>query len=242
MDTKNWGLIRSGPEAALGKFASLPIEKAAVEEFQQVYGALYPGLIVREFQVFVKIFQGAWRATTDDEKKAISQHITAIFERDSIEPFKGDWGGLPTFEPGSAKSVALSPVSHQELGRNDPRARPAVVADFDTGTVTIEPRTLLDWLAESLLKCRNRLAVCEREGCTTPYFVKSHARQRFCTPKCADSARQQKKEQWWAENRERFIKKWRQERKAAKRGKGKQTRRGHARRSKHQTRPITKAT
>ncbi len=231
MDARNWELIGLGEEEALWKFASLPIEKAAAEGFCRDWGELYPGVTPRECLGFVKVFQWAWRATTDDEKESVSQNITAIFERDTsllrrLPPFKrhqapaksGEiaWGGLPNLD--------------------DPGRRPAVVADFTTGTVTVKPRTLLDWLAKWLLQYRDSLAICERKGCTTAYYVKTHPRQRFCTPKCADSARQQKKKQWWAENRERFIQKWRQQRKAAKRGKGKQTKAGHARRS-GQTRP-----
>jgi len=90
--------------------------------------------------------------------------------------------------------------------------------NFESGQVTVKPRTLLDWLAKWLLDYRDKLAICEREGCEHPYFVRTHARQRFCSHDCANTVRHEKKERWWAENRDRFLKKCRHERKSARRG------------------------
>ena len=153
--------------------------------------------------------RGHWDAKTKAEKEHLSQHITAIFEReppppDPVIPQGSFWSGLPPIEPKDP---------------DHPRLRPAIVVNFESGQVTVKPRTLLDWLAKSLLDYREKLAICERDGCEHPYFVKPHARQRFCSPDCANSVRQQKKEQWWMENRDRFLKKWRQERKSARRRK-----------------------
>ena len=195
MDAKNLDALALGPEWMLARFANLrtPLE------FLENYGDLHPGLGPREWLVYVKIFQGAWDAKTRDEKEHISRHITAIFEREETEKVKGLLPPLKIKDP------------------DDPRLKPAIVVDFESGQITFKPRTLLDWLAKSLLDCRDKLAICEHEHCEHPYFVKTHARQRFCSHGCANSVRERKKEQWWAENRDRFLKKWRRERKSTKR-------------------------
>jgi hypothetical protein len=197
MDGKNWEAVAHGPERILARFANLrtPLE------FLGKYGDLHPGLGLREYLIYAQIFRQAWDAKTKAQKEYVSQHITKIFEREEMEEMKGLLPPLETKSP------------------DETRLRPAIVADFESGQISIKPRTLLDWLAKWLLEYRDKLAVCERDGCEHPYFVKKHARQRFCSSGCANSMREQKKKQWWAENREPFLKKWRQERKSAKRRK-----------------------
>jgi hypothetical protein len=207
MDAKNMEALTFGPERMLPKLANLAkvpprIIAQAVEEFRSSYGELYPAMFVKEYIICAKVFESAWTAKTPREKEYVNQHIAAFFERENTKEVKG----------------LLPPIEIADP--DDPRRRPALVADFDSGMVTIKPRTLLDWLAKSVLEYRHKLAVCERQGCSHPYFVRIHARQRFCSKECANSVRKTKKERWWTENKERFIKKWRQERKAAKRRKG----------------------
>jgi len=182
----------------LGKLANLGVGSspeafdAEVESFQNAYGELYPSLSSEGYWFCVEfVFRPAWHAKTPEKKESISADITRLLERQGE-----DDPDIPSWTT------------------NDPRFRPGVGADFATGKVEIRPRTLLDWLVKSLLECRDKLAICEREGCSHPYFVKTHARQRFCSPDCANSVRQKKKQQWWAGNRKRFILKWRRQRRA----------------------------
>lgn len=210
MDEKNLAALERGPEWMLAKLANITaknVQKRASEFYKQ-YGDLYPGWGIDHqaevlYTYYASMFRRAWHAETQADREAVSQLITSIFERD----ITADKLGL----------VRATPFEDT----NDPESRPAVVADFESGKITIKPRTLLDWLAKSLLEYRDKLAICERSGCERPYFVKTHARQRFCSHDCANSARELKKKRWWAENRDRYLKKWRRERKAKRQSKRK---------------------
>jgi hypothetical protein len=208
MDDKNLEALTYGPKWMLERFANLDTESAPtdVQEFHEKYGDLYPGwgtddMARKLYAYYVGGFQFAWGAKNTATRELVSKFITDIFERDM-----------------TAEKLRLLRVSPFD-DPDDPQSRPAVVADFESGKITVRPRTLLDWLAKSLLDYRDRLAICERENCEHAYFVKAHPRQRFCSHDCANTVRQEKKERWWAENRDRFLKKWRQERKTGRRGK-----------------------
>lgn len=94
------------------------------------------------------------------------------------------------------------PVWHQfGKARRPPRYFPALRVDFSDGKIKSSPaNTLLDWLANALVECRHRLGNCEREGCKTPYFMKSHPRGRYCSEACFRESRREKKNQWWKQN------------------------------------------
>jgi hypothetical protein len=190
----------------------------AAKNFKQTYGELQPECEVWMYVDSVRVFRDAWNAKTSGEKEAVSLRLTSFLERvedpklpfpDVAVSFSDDPPGPATFDLGSETITIpdLRPNPH------DPRLRPAISVNIESGAITIKPRTLLDWLVKSLLECRDRLAICKREGCPHPYYVKTHARQQFCCEDCANTIRQHKKEQWWVKNRERFIKKWRRERK-----------------------------
>lgn len=178
MDQKNLDLISYGPEYALGKFVNLPAtpdDPSPAEQFQQRWGDLYPGLVPADYWGYVQIFRQIWTAKTAKETEAARLHIARIFER---EP------GLPT-----------------TLDVDDPTLRPATVLDYQTGKVTIRPRTLLDWLAKALLEHKGKmaghaLAICARKDCPHRYFVKTHSRLRHCSEECSHVAELDRKNRW----------------------------------------------
>jgi len=47
-----------------------------------------------------------------------------------------------------------------------------------------------------------RLRICERPGCTTPYFAAQHLRQIYCSDLCAKWGQRQWKKKWWKEHGE----------------------------------------
>jgi hypothetical protein len=161
------------------------------EKFRERFGDPYPGLDPKRYFEHVYIFRRIWTAKTHVEQMDAGAYIKNVFNRE----------------------LAQMPETDTP---DDPRFRPALMVDFASGRISVKPETLLDFLASWLLVCRDKLAICEREGCQHPYFVKIHARQRFCTPECANSVRESKKAEWWAVNRDRFLKKWRAQRRAAK--------------------------
>jgi hypothetical protein len=204
MDEKNANAIAAaGIENLLTRFVNLPTDPGSssrAEEYERQNGELFRGLGPGDYWGYVQIFRQAWTAKAEDEIRATGMHLQRIFERES---------GLPTsYRP------------------DDITSRPAIEVDFATGRIALRPRTLLDVLAATLLAHRDKLGYCEREGdCPHPYYIKSHARQRFCCPSCADTIRKQKKSQWWKDHREGFIQKWRNERKGTK-GRKIRTRKG----------------
>jgi hypothetical protein len=190
MDLKNVDALTYGPEYMLGKFANLPDkpgESKPAEEFFERFGELFPGLDPGNYWVDVSDFRKAWHAKSSSERNVVGSKLTHIFNR-----------SLRTH-------VKLRPRTDGfDIGIlvGDPRYYPAVTVDFSSGKVTVSPTgTLLDWLAYALVECRRRLGICERGGCTTPYFVKLHPRARYCSENCFHQSRQQKKAQWWQDNR-----------------------------------------
>jgi hypothetical protein len=226
MDDKNLEALTYGPKWMLAKFANLCTDStsADVQEFCETYGDLYPGWDADSardlYAYYVGGFQLAWDAKNRATRALVSKFITDIFEQDIL-------------------AVVMRGATAEKLGRDpdNPESRPAIVADFESGKITVRPRTLLDWLAKSLLDYRDELAICKRENCENPYFVKTHARQRFCSPSCANQVRKQKKERWWAKNRDKFLKKWRRERKAGRQRKRRKSFKRDAPLRKQRTRP-----
>jgi hypothetical protein len=194
MDLKNVGALTYGPEYMLGKFANLPDkpgDSKPAEEFLERFGELFPGLDPEKYWVDVADFRNAWHAKSSFEREAVGENLTRLFNRSLRSHVKP----LPRNEFGFFDVGILS-------GNPDPRYFPAMKVDFSSGKVTVSPTgTLLDWLACALVECRRRLGICEREGCTTPYFVKMHPRARYCSEDCFHQSRQRKKTQWWKDNR-----------------------------------------
>jgi hypothetical protein len=143
-----------------------------------------------------------WRARSPAQKRAAGTDLERIFARQA--PGLYDDG---TSNPEDSARAILS-------GSHPPGV--SFHIDFTCGQVKIAPQTLLDHLADGLLRFRSDLAVCERKDCRQLYYLRSHGRQRFCSHSCAKQTRAEKKAQWWAENRERHIKKWRKQRKQRK--------------------------
>ena len=88
--------------------------------------------------------------------------------------------------------------------------RPAVRANFYTGTLEPLPRDLLQRLAMELMRSRKMLHRCERPECRK-YMVKDFSRDRYCSPMCADVMRSRKQSKW-AEDHSAEIKRRRKKR------------------------------
>lgn len=194
MDFKNAEALTYGPEYMLGKFANLPDkpgDSKPAEDFQRQFGELFPGLSPQDYWNDVSGFRDAWHARTKQQLYVVSEYLTKVLNR-SLRPHVKEPQITPT-----NKLAVLEAI----LGR-DPRYYPALRVDFSDGKIKSAPSvTLLDWLANALLESRHRLGKCEREGCTTPYFVKTHPRARYCCEACFRASRLEKKNQWWKQNR-----------------------------------------
>lgn len=186
MDQKNIEAITYGPEYVLGRFVNLPdtpADSKPAEEFQERFGSLFPGLRPEDYYVDVKGFRKAWHTKQICERDEVGEYLTNLFNR--------------TLQFHIVPTHIVSALSSR-----DARYFPAVRVDFSSGRIRLDPSaTLLDWLAISLLECRRRLGICERQGCATPYFVKPHPRARYCSEACFHQSRVEKKSEWWKRNR-----------------------------------------
>jgi hypothetical protein len=195
MDAKNVEALGYGADWMLAKFVNLPSSTASnpVADFVQKYGELCPGWDGTDeqdkvlYMGFANEFRKAWFAYSVEHKQNISELITRIFERERDITTEYLSGGPPALR--------------LFADANDRYERSAVVADFETGKITIKPRTLLDWLAKCLLENRRKLAFCKRKGCQTPYYVKMHPRHKYCSVTCASEIAIERKKQWWRDNR-----------------------------------------
>jgi hypothetical protein len=185
-DPKNVEALSYGPDYMLGKFANLPCKPSdskPAEEFEDRFGRLFPGVAPKDYCELVKGFRNAWRAKKPNELLAVGTYLEFIFNRVFC-------------------NHGMSETEWPDVLAGDPRWFPALKVDFSSGKISVTPhKTLLDWLAQSLLECRHRLGICEREGCATPYFVKAHPRARYCSEACFRASRLEKKNSWWKENR-----------------------------------------
>jgi hypothetical protein len=185
MDPKNVEALTYGAEYMLAKFVNLPDkpgDSKPAEEFRERFGELFPGIDPENYWVDVSNFRKAWHAKTTLDRARISAYMTNLFNR----------------KLGSH----VKPMPRHAILSGDPRYYPAVEVDFSSGQIAVSRfATLLDWLAMSLSGCRRKLGICEREGCTTPYFVKMHSRSRYCSEECFRQSRLEKKNQWWKNNR-----------------------------------------
>lgn len=50
-----------------------------------------------------------------------------------------------------------------------------------------------------------RLRICKKPGCITPYFLAHHLKQTYCSPSCAEWAQREVKKKWWAESGESWL-------------------------------------
>jgi hypothetical protein len=190
VDSKNAGALTYGSEHVLTRFANLPDAQNDVgppEDFRQQFGELFPGLGPQDYWIEVVNFRAAWRAKTSHQKEVVSGYLTRLLNRSRRPHVKEPQGELAVFTAYLAR---------------DPRYFPQLKVDFSDGKIKSAPAaTLLDWLANALLEHRHKLGICAREGCTTPYFVKSHPRGRYCSESCFRASRLEKKNQWFKRNR-----------------------------------------
>jgi len=175
VDKKNIYAMSMGPEWMLGAVTNLRAE-TEVRKFREKYGELRRGFDDSEYLDAARLFRAAWDATTPKEKQEMSEVLSNVFNP------------TPTVPTRSRMEQWVY-------------VRPAVVADLTSGRLTIQPRDLFDWLAQVLIQSRNRLAHCDRKGCETPYFVKHHGKQKYCSQRCGNPSRAEGKAKWWKKHK-----------------------------------------
>jgi len=191
LDEKNVEALKTkGAEGVLLDFVNLLTnyeEMEEIEKFGNMDGGLYP-LPLDQYHGMARIFQQVWKDRSPAQLEALNRQLEMIFER-----------------------------RPELVGTVDPtHERPAIVVDSAHGSIGVTPRTMLDILGVAILTNIKKLAMCEREGCPTPYFIKKHARQRFCSTDCADTVRGRKKKAWQDTHRDELIEKKRRERRVAR--------------------------
>jgi hypothetical protein len=157
---------------------------------------LAPGITGDEWYVHVITFRyhWYWRQEKRDPRHRRPLFLSAQLREESRE--------LSINEMDDASAWATC-----RLNRNYLR----IEVDFPSGRINVRPSTLVDWLVLSLIECRRNLAICARESCPTPYFVKTHPRTRYCSPTCFAAAREAGQRRWEKENRS-VRSKWRRKR------------------------------
>ena len=79
--------------------------------------------------------------------------------------------------------------------------------NFKSGEFVIQCPDLMTFMRLELSSCAKRLRLCEREGCTRPYFVPLHGKERYCSTECSNWAQSQWKKRWHEQQRKERVKK-----------------------------------
>ena len=83
---------------------------------------------------------------------------------------------------------------------------PADSISVSAGRVVFRAQNLrLFMVMEIVTSHLERLRVCKRPGCATPYFVAHHAKEAYCSPSCAEWAQAEIKKKWWAESGKSWL-------------------------------------
>lgn len=77
--------------------------------------------------------------------------------------------------------------------------------DFKTGEFVIQCPDLMSFMFLELSSCAKKLRLCEREGCTHPYFVPQHGKERYCSSDCSNWAQSQWKRKWHEQQRQKRM-------------------------------------
>jgi hypothetical protein len=197
LDNQNLkALAEKGAECVLMEFVNLAVHQdlaKRAERFRKSYGELYPGLPLASYGGYAEIFRQAWRAKTPEEIKSVGSQLGTLLER--------AWMLL---------------LLLKRDGSNLPRGG-LLAVDFSKGTIDFKQQTLLGVLTVKLIENREKLAVCEQgKDCPTPFYIKEHSRQVFCSTVCADSVRGRKKKAWQQAHRSEIIENKRKKRLAAR--------------------------
>jgi hypothetical protein len=218
LNEKNLEAMSRGREYMLARIANLPIPLRTsspelaymrspfsedwettterVSEFIRRFGELAPGIRPDNFYRFVVGFRfhWKWRQGKNGTVRSKRYPVSLSLERKGRKE-------RPQIELDDASAWATNILNRRILSGDDLGPNPVLDVDFSTGRVMVKPETLLDWLVWSLMECRTRLAICQRKGCATPFFVKSHPRNRYCSPECSHQEREIKKAKWEKSNR-----------------------------------------
>jgi hypothetical protein len=73
--------------------------------------------------------------------------------------------------------------------------------------VSLNASLMVFLLMELAFAPADRLRKCKADGCVNPYFVATHKRQVYCTPKCAESAQARWKANWWKKKGANWLRK-----------------------------------
>jgi hypothetical protein len=209
MDTKNLEAMGRGREYMLAKFANLPlpaipgtvspnfielpcvkdavIAQKAVDEFREQFGDLSPDIEPSDWYRFVLSFRYHWhwrRAEADRQVRRRNIPLSFRMQAGSQEKQQIDMDDASAWSTNILNLHALK-----------------IEVDFSSGRITIRPQTLLDWLVLSMIECRRGLAICAREACATPYFVKTHPRTKYCSIRCFQLERERGQKEWERVNR-----------------------------------------
>jgi hypothetical protein len=168
----------------------IEIATRAAEEFREHYGDLAPGIIPPAYENFVVPFRYHWKWTRDGRGALRSRRYPVMVTLDRTGS-----GEKPQTELGDASAWARN-ILNRRAGFDYLGPKPALDVDFAKGRITVIPETLLDWLVLSLMECRTRLAICKRKRCVTPFFVKDHPKNKYCSPECSALAHDGQKREW----------------------------------------------
>lgn len=75
--------------------------------------------------------------------------------------------------------------------------------NIKTGEFVIQCPDLMSFMQLELASCADKLRLCEREGCTKPYFIPQHGKERYCSTDCSNWAQSQWKRRWHEEQRKK---------------------------------------
>jgi hypothetical protein len=107
-----------------------------------------------------------------------------------------------------------------DLFLSNPFSRQIVGADFASGKWEPRPRTLLGYLAVTLMRSRKMLHRCERPECRR-YFIKEFSRDRYCKtavrPTCGEIMREKSQTEWAHDHRDSLKARRRKQKKVFKR-------------------------
>ncbi len=135
----------------------------------------------------------------------------AAFDRRYGELRRGQLQGTPAAISGMFRRAwehRDAPSGHDEINLylggilNGPiEGKPtALYINIVDGTVTPEPRDLLDALAVEFLHSYRSIAPCEREGCSR-LFIREFPNDRYCSRRHADEARRTAQRDWMRNHR-----------------------------------------
>jgi hypothetical protein len=219
VDVKHLQALSRGREYMLARIANLPIPfqrkgprelalpvdgdearaTEAVEAFRAEFGDLYPGMEVFQYWSYIFNFRHHWKwrslraSLLPKEARSRRGKRTGM----SVERHLGAETNQSELNDVNAWCTNI----WNRRGEEDLSRPPAIEVDFASGHLRIIPETLLDWLILHFMECRRNLAICAREHCETPYFVKIHARTKYCSPSCFHLHRAAQQARWEQENR-----------------------------------------